>query len=48
MVGNMIDEFNGQSQLLSTAEMVSFSMALITTTILIYKEWQKKRTTSTV
>ena len=48
MVGNMIDEFNGQSQLLSTAEMVSFTMALITTTILIYKEWQKKRTTYTI
>lgn len=41
MVGNALDELTGKSGLFSTGEQVALLMALLTTSILIYR-WKKK------
>lgn len=47
MVNNCIDELAEKSEMLSTVEMASLCMALITTAILIRKEWKKRQHNTT-
>lgn len=42
MVGNVFDELLGRAEMFSSGEQIALIMALLTTSILIYKRWRKK------